>query len=616
MSLTRKIELLAPARNAAVAIDAINHGADAVYIGPESFGARASAGNSTDDIARVADYAHKFEARVYATVNTIVYESELNAVERLIGRLYRAGVDALIIQDMGVLRLDIPPIELHASTQCDIRTPQKAKFLQDIGFSQLVLPRELTVAEIAAMHEAVSVPLEVFVHGALCVCYSGDCQASLLTTGRSANRGECSQVCRLPFDLTDGTGRIVAKSKHLLSLHDLNLSSRLAQLLAAGASSFKIEGRLKDSDYVKNTVAYYRQVLDRLIAQSPELYARASAGYCHPAFEPNPSRSFNRGFTTYFSSEARPSEKMACFDTPKFTGLPVGKVIRTDRNCILAKTETELHNGDGIGFFDRNNKFTGFRLNRVDGQRLYPASAVRPEPGTVLYRNVDKMFDDALARSTESRTIPLDFTLRSTPWGVALDVADRQRGVNASAAMAVENLPESRTPQQQARRDILSRLGGSCYTADTITDRLGNRFLAASQLTALRRRAIAALDAAASCSRRRPLRRTEDRTAIIVNCTLSRHDNVANSAAKEFYESHGATCIEPAAEICNPSEKRPIVMTTRYCLRRELGACLRTPEGSRLKQPLTLIHGKDRFQLEFDCRECRMHVRLDKSANK
>lgn len=612
MSSPRKIELLAPARNAGVAFDAINHGADAVYIGPESFGARSSAANSTDDIARVADYAHRFNARVYATVNTLIYESELSAAEKLIGRLYRAGVDALIVQDMGVLRLDIPPIELHASTQCDIRTPEKALFQQNAGFSQLVLPRELTTDEIAAMYKAVNVPLEVFVHGALCVCYSGDCQASLLTTGRSANRGECSQVCRLPFDLADGSGRTLMRGKHLLSLRDLNLSSRLAELLAAGASSLKIEGRLKDSDYVKNTVAYYRHRLDRIIEAQPELYARASAGDCRPAFVPDPARSFNRGFTTYFSAGAR-GGRMACFDTPKSTGLPVGKVVRTERGCIVAKTDVELHNGDGLGFFGADGRFTGFRLNRVDGQKLYPASAVRPVAGTTLYRNADKVFDDALARSAGERTIPVNFTLRPTRWGVALDVTDSQRGVSASAGVALENMAPSRSPQQAARRDILSRLGGSVYTLNSLDDRLGNLFMAASQLTALRRRALQALDVAAACARRRPLRRQEQSGARVIDPALSRHDNIANSAALRFYREHGAEQTEPAAEVQRPAGKQPVVMTTRYCLRRELGACLRTPEGARLKPPLTLAHGSSRFTLEFDCRQCRMRVLLDKS---
>ncbi len=609
MSVPRKIELLAPARNAQVAIDAINHGADAVYIGPESFGARASAGNSCADIGRVADYAHRFNARVYATVNTIIYDSELLAVERLIKELYRAGVDALIVQDMAVLRLDIPPIELHASTQCDIRTPEKARFLQDVGFSQLVLPRELTFDEIAAMKQAVTVPLEVFVHGALCVSYSGDCQASLLTTGRSANRGECSQVCRLPFDLVDGEGRTIVRGKHLLSLRDLNLSGRLADLLAAGASSLKIEGRLKDSDYVKNVVAYYRHALDKVIDASPELYVRSSAGDSTPGFTPDPLRSFNRGFTTYFTGAKQPSAKMAGFATPKSIGQPVGKVVRADRNAIIARLESELHNGDGLGFFDAKGFFTGFRLNRIDGQRLYAATPVCLAPGTVLYRNSDRLFADQIARSEPVRRIPLDFVLRRTEWGVALDVNDHQRGVNATATMAVDELPQSRTPQSGARRDILSRLGATDYVLNSVDDRLGEVFMAASQLTSLRRQALEALNCSAECVRRRPLRKDAAELATLLpSDKMSRHDNVANKKAREFYMEHGATTIEPATETAVPKGKETVVMTTRYCLRREMGACLRTPGGETLKGPLTLVHGADRFRLDFDCRNCRMKV--------
>lgn len=608
MSRPRKIELLAPARNAGVAIDAVNHGADAVYIGPESFGARAAAGNSVYDIARVADYAHRFDARVYATVNTIVYDSELMAVERLIHRLYRAGVDALIVQDMGLLRLDIPPIELHASTQCDIRTPEKAIFLQNAGFSQLVLPRELTLEEVARVRDAVSVPLEVFVHGALCVCYSGDCQASLLTTGRSANRGECSQVCRLPFDLADGTGVVRIRGKHLLSLRDLNLSAQLSELLQAGASSLKIEGRLKDSLYVKNVVAYYRGLLDNIIDNSNGKYARSSAGKCHTVFTPDPYRSFNRGFTTYFAKGSSGAGAMACIDTPKCTGQPVGKVLRADRRFIAARLDAELHNGDGLCFFDGDGRFTGFRLNRVEAGRLFPATMVEPPVGAVLYRNSDKAFDDELARDTSTRTIPLDFILRPLAWGVALDVADVQRGVSATATIETDNLPVSRSPQTETRRNILGRMGGSCYELNNFKDNLGNVFLAASQLASLRRKAVEALEVAAQSSRRRPLRRAEQPDAALGHKNMTRHANIANAAARQFYADHGAANIEPAAEVKKPLEKAPVVMTTRYCLRRELGACLRTPQGRRYKAPLWLVHGSRRFMLDFDCKECRMHV--------
>lgn len=612
MSIQRKIELLAPARNAQVAIDAINQGADAVYIGPESFGARAAAGNSADDIARVADYAHRFGARVYATVNTIVYDSELAAVERLIRSLYRAGVDALIVQDMGILRLDIPPVELHASTQCDIRTPEKARFLQDVGFSQLVLPREFSMEEIARVRAAVSVPLEVFVHGALCVCYSGDCQASLFTTGRSANRGECSQVCRLPFDLIDGEGVVRMRGKHLLSLRDLNLSARLADLLLAGASSLKIEGRLKDSLYVKNVVAYYRGLLDNIIDSSNGAYARASAGVCRRAFVPDPYRSFNRGFTTYFFAGTSGEGRMAGIDTPKSTGQPVGTVLSAGRRVITARIDTELHNGDGIGFFDGDGRFTGFRLNRAEGVKLFPAVPVTPTVGTVLYRNADKAFDDEVLRDTTARTLPLDFILRPLSWGVALDVADVQRGVRATAVIDTDGLPPSRSPQTEARRNILGRLGGSGYELNGLDDCLGNVFLAASQLTLLRRKALEALETAAQSSRHRPLRRAEMPDATVWQNDMTRHANIANVMARKFYAEHGALTIEPAAEVKMPQEKRPVVMTTRYCLRRELGACLRTPQGRQYKEPLSLQHGNRRFVLDFDCKACRMYVIADK----
>ena len=320
----RPIELLAPARNAATARAAILHGADAVYIGASHHGARAAAGNSVADIAATAELAHLYGARVYVTVNTLVYDNELAEVEQLAKELYRAGVDALIVQDMALLRLDLPPIALHASTQCDIRTPEKARFLADAGFSQIVLARECTLEETAAIAAAVpDTPIEAFCHGALCVSYSGDCQASFATTGRSANRGECAQICRLPYDLTDHAGRVIVRNRHLLSLRDLNRSADIAAMLAAGVSSFKIEGRLKDEAYVKNTVAAYRAIIDRAIAAEPQNYRRLSAGTSSLTFTPDLSRSFNRGYTPYFLT-SDPRQKMGSHLSPKSTGTAVG----------------------------------------------------------------------------------------------------------------------------------------------------------------------------------------------------------------------------------------------------------------------------------------------------
>jgi len=604
----RFIELLAPAKDAATAIEAIKHGADAVYIGASEFGARASACNSVDDIAKVADFAHRYLAKVYVTVNTIIYNNELHEVERLIRRLYKAGVDALIVQDMGILRLDIPPIALHASTQCDIRTPEKARFLQDVGFSQLVLPREFTLDEIRAVRNAVDVPLEAFVHGALCVSYSGDCHASVLSTGRSANRGECAQICRLPYDLYDGSGNCLMSGRHLLSLRDMNRSGFIAEMLDAGISSFKIEGRLKGLSYVKNVVAYYNNVFDSIVDSSDGKYVRSSVGRVDIGFEPALEKSFNRGFTRYFLDSPRPKHSIASIYTPKSQGEKVG-VVRSVRNGkIQACLDCKLSNGDGLAFFDKNGVFTGFRLNRLDGDILYPASRVSIEAGTILYRNNDKVFEDILARGSAARSVAVDIVLRTVSDGLALDLSD-ERGCRVTCSMRGLSFDVARSPQSESRRVLLSKLGGSGYYARAVTDACGDIFVPASTLTMLRRRAFAMLDADNAMRYRRELRREESAYARWpFGSALTYHDNVANSLAEGFYRSHGVVKIEPALEVSDSRVGLRVVMTARYCLRRELGACLKCGGGERMKGPLSIKSGPLHFGLEFDCKECRMKV--------
>lgn len=602
----RKIELLAPARNADIAIEAIKHGADAVYIGAEGFGARAAAGNPVSDIERLTEFAHRYLARVYVTVNTIIYDNELRDVERLIGRLYRAGVDALIVQDMAVLRMDIPPIALHASTQCDTRTPAQARFLQDAGFSQIVLPRELTLDEIRAMHEAVSVPLESFVHGALCVSYSGDCHASQVLKGRSANRGECAQICRLPYDLYDGLGNCVEHGRHLLSLRDMNRSADIMAMLDAGVSSFKIEGRLKDAGYVKNVVSYYDRKLREITGRHPDRYCRLSAGSVDTTFTPDVRKSFNRGFTTYFLNGIEPS--IGSIYTPKSQGEPVGKVMKSDGRMIEARLDAALSNGDGLGFFNERKEFVGFRLNRVEGSRLSPASKIMIKPGTKLYRNSDKAFDDILSKESASRTIALDMTLRIAGDRLVLDVAD-ERGNAVTATIDADVTQAAQSEQTEPRRRALGKLGGTGYRLGTLDDRVGSRFIAAGVLTALRRDAIALLDAANRMRYNRELRHPENRTAVYPATRLDYHYNVANSEAESFYRDHGVKSVSPAIETVAPKKGSDVqVMTTRYCLRRELGACLKEGGGAKLPAPLVLRSGDITLRLDFDCAACRMHV--------
>ena len=609
----RPIELLAPARNAEIAIEALLHGADAIYIGASSHGARSAAANSVEDIARIVEFAHKFRARVYVTLNTIIYDSELAQVQKLVCELYRIGVDALIVQDMALLRMDIPPIALHASTQCDIRTPDKARFLASVGFEQLVLPREMTLQEMREIHNAIpGTQLEAFCHGALCVSYSGDCQAGFATQRRSANRGECPQICRHEFDLTDARGNKLIQGRHLLSLRDLNRSHLIPDMLEAGISSFKIEGRLKDAAYVKNTVAAYRQALDRAIAAKPDEYVRSSQGISTISFTPSLCESFNRGFTTYFTSSPRPNEKMASMLTPKWIGTPVGKVIRCTPREIRAKLTTPIANGDGLGFFDRAGRFCGFRVNRADESTLYPATPQQITSGTELYRNHNKLREEALAAPTASRTIPVDITLRPTPSGIAID-ASTQLGPSVSLLAETET-QAARQPQAETHRKALAKMGDTIFTPSSITDLAQNLFIPLSQLTAFRREVLEKLTENISLTHPLHYRTKEDHTSLFPESQLTYHHNVANRLAREFYKSHGVTEIEPALETtgngCAAKEKsgKLTVMTTRYCLRRECDRCLRTPSGSQWPAKLYLESGPDRFELEFDCTHCLMHL--------
>ena len=609
----RSLELLAPARDSAIGRQAIIHGADAVYIGSEAFGARAAAGNSVDDIARLTDFAHSFNARVYVTLNTLIYDDELRCAEDLIRRLYRAGVDALIVQDLGVLRMDIPPIALHASTQCDTRTPEKARFLEDCGFSQIVLARELSLEQIRAIYEAVTVPLEAFVHGALCVSYSGDCQASLFATGRSANRGECAQMCRLPYSLTDASGAKLAPDAHYLSLRDMNRLDRLADLADAGVSSFKIEGRLKESDYVRNTVAAYSGALNDLVKHSDGKYVRASSGTVDLSFRPDVARSFNRRFTSYFL-DGRPKgpEKMASLETPKWIGAKVAKVIGLKGKAIKVKPDVPLNNGDGLGYFDREGQYNGFRVNRVEGDLVYPVSTSSIPVGTVLYRNRDKQRDDEMAAETARRTIPLKACIRRVDDAeIALSMTD-DTGVYAEVTAECP-AQEARTPQCDARKKQLSRLGDTIYTLQSLDDQLGeDSFVAASLLADLRRRCVAALGDTRRAVYKFDYRRPEKADIKPYrDGALDRHDNVANRLASNFFADHKIEVAEPAAEVVLPdrtADRR--VMTTRYCLRRELGACLRSEGASRLPRELYLRARGVSYRLDFDCANCRMNVIL------
>ncbi|MDE6367614.1 MAG: U32 family peptidase [Muribaculaceae bacterium] len=608
----RKLELLAPARDTAIGIEAVTHGADAVYIGADAFGARAAARNDVSDIASLVDFAHRFDSRVYVTLNTLIYDNELREAEALIRKLYSVGVDALIVQDLSVLRMDIPPIALHASTQCDTRTPAKARFLEDCGFSQIVLSRELSLEQIRDIASSVSVPIEAFVHGALCVSYSGDCQASLFSTGRSANRGECAQMCRLPYSLTDASGRKVAPDGHYLSLRDMNRLDRLAELADAGVSSFKIEGRLKESGYVRNTVAAYSRALDDVVAASDGGYQRMSVGKVNLKFEPDVTRSFNRRFTSYFL-DGRPAGgkvNMASIDSPKWIGRKVGSVKAIKGKSIVVKSTEQLNNGDGLGFFDASGCYNGFRVNRVDGNTIFPASEVSVRPGDILYRNRDKKRDDLMSGSTAVRTIEIDSMLRRVDnCYIALKLSD-SKGYMAECIAECE-VVSSRTPQLQPRERVIRKTGDTIYRVATLTDLIpDDSFVAASVLADLRRKTIAALDDVRRSTYLFDYRRQEKiNIDSFRDGPLDRHDNIANHLSRQFFADHGIAVRESAAEVEMPDKSMDQrVMKTRYCLRRELGACLKTPQRDRLPSPLFLRATGVDYRLDFDCKDCSMSV--------
>jgi len=603
------LELLAPAKNLECGIAAIDHGADAVYIGASRFGARAAAGNSIDDIRQLCQYAHRFAVKVFVTVNTIIYDDELAATQQLIGQLYDAGVDAILVQDMGILRLQLPPIALHASTQTDNRTAEKVGWLRDQGFRRVVLARELSVDEIAAIHQSVpDMSLEVFVHGALCVSYSGLCYASQHCFGRSANRGACAQFCRMKFDLLDADGREVEHQRHLLSLKDMNQSRHLLELIEAGATSFKIEGRLKEVGYVKNVTAAYSEVLNDIIRQHPDKYCRASRGHCTYTFLPDLKKTFNRGFTTYFLHGRQPD--IFSPDTPKALGEYVGKVKELRRDSFNVAGTAVFANGDGLCFFNDDNELEGFRVNRAEGNRLYPQQMpVHLRPGMGLYRNNDQQFSRILSRPSAERRIPIQMMLRVTADGFSLSAADTKiaegpRATGLTKALATVSVScEHQRAEKPQRENIvrqLSKLGGTAYECSGVD--MANDFdyfIPSSLLGDLRRQLVEVLDGGTGISA--PPR-------YIGNFGLSERPvpddpNIANRLSQQFYGSDRLTAYE-----VRPDE-RPL-MQCRHCLRYSLGRCVKYGgQKPDWREPLSLRLGDGRlFRLEFDCKHCQMNV--------
>lgn len=597
-AFVKTVELLAPAKDYASAVAAVDYGADAVYIGGAKFGARQAAGNSAEEIARVVEYARRYGVRVHATLNTLVWDDELEEAERQARALIAAGVDALIVQDMALRRMSLP-VELHASTQVCNCTPEGARFLGEAGFARVILERNLSLDEIRAICAATTAEVECFVHGAVCVGYSGRCFLSRSMSGRSGNRGACSQPCRLPWDLTDGRGRTYIAGKHLLSVRDMNLAQRIGDLLDAGVTSFKIEGRLKDTNYIKNVVAYYRRAVDAALAERPGL-VRSSVGESVPDFTPDPSKSFTRGESEYFFAGKRPG--VASFDTPKAVGEYVGRVAKVFGTGFTLAGEAELAPGDGICFITPRG-VTGTNVNAAEGRRIVPNRMDGIVAGAEVYRNSDRLFNLRLERSRTRRVIPAGAVAEASAGGLTITYTDCE-GVTASAGRRVK-LDRAKNPEANAAalRVQAMKAGDTIFAVRDAEVRGAEWFVPASLAAEVRREAVSALGEARRnrTSEHRIL--PENPAARYPSERLTAEENVTNRLAEAFYRDHGVREIERGLDLA-PTTAGHRVMRSAYCIRREIGECLR--ERSRLRGDLYLEHGVHRYRLEFDCAACEM----------
>lgn len=606
--MATKIELLSPAKNAEYGMAAINCGADAVYIGAPRFGARASAGNSISEIEKLCQYAHLFHAKVHVALNTILTDNELESARKIIFQLYSAGADALIFQDTGILQLDLPPIALHASTQCDNRTPEKVRFWESIGLQRVILARELSLEQIREIRKNTTIELESFVHGALCVSYSGQCYMSQACTGRSANRGECAQFCRLPYSLQDADGQTLRKNSHLLSLKDMDRSASLKELMDAGICSFKIEGRLKGIDYVKNITAFYRQKLDAILEEKQT----ASSGKVKLLFTPDTRKTFNRGKTEYFLH--RRDEVLVNPDTPKSIGEPLGKLLSINGNTLRIDTSAELHNGDGLGFVDKEGELRGFRINKVENQKITTLETIRElADGTMIYRNSDILFDKQLAGDAAIRKISVDILFEETKEGFSLTLTDED-GIRVSRDFKVQKeISQKGEIANELLLKNLAKMGNTPFSTKKIdikTD--GYFFFPVSIINEWRRILCNSL-----IEKRLQYYQRPQGTLVLHNDVpfpsaekgrLTYAGNVMNEKAAEFYREHGITEIAPAFEMKKTTDAA--LMTCKHCIKFALGACSKETKksGIALHEPLYLKTGKFTFRLEFDCKNCEMKV--------
>lgn len=604
----QKIELLAPAKNLETGMAAINYGADAIYIGAPKFGARAAVGNTLEDIGKLIKYAHQYWAKVFITMNTILYDNELKEAKALIHDLYKLGADALIVQDMGILEMDLPPIELHASTQTHNFDLERIQFLEKAGFKRIILARELSLEQIKKIRANTNVDLEYFVNGALCVCLSGQCYFSHAITGRSANRGECSQACRMKYNLEDAKGNILAKDKHLLSLKDLNLSNEISEIVDAGICSLKIEGRLKDISYIKNITNHYSQKLDETISKNKN-FKRASSGKTKVNFKADPERTFNRGFTSYFFKGRIP--EIANFYSPKALGKEIGKIVAVKKDHFQIKSKYPIHNGDGLCFFNKNKLLKGIQVNGVKGDKIYPNDMSMVCNDVTLYRNNDHEFAKELKQDRSIRKISIDIRFEQVDKQYFIHITDEDGN---SASNNLDNLLELAKNEEMAKNNIekqLSKLGDSIYQLNSIDlNFIETPFIQAKLLNDLRRKTLDDL----TQTRIEIAEKEETRPLIshpkYYSDKISYMGNVSNCKAEDFYKKCGVNDIEKAFELQKDFDGKTL-MVTKHCLRYEFGKCPKLVKSIGEKPgPLYLVDNNRKYSLEFNCQRCEMKIVL------
>ena len=607
--MKKKIEILAPAKNLNQGMLAINSGADAVYIGAPQYGARSNATNSIEDIEELVKYAHLFKAQVFVVLNTILYDNELKDCEKLIHTLYNIGVDALIVQDMAIMEMDLPPIVIHASTQANNRDPKHVKFLKDAGMQRVVLARELNLDQIKEIHEATDVELEFFVSGALCVAFSGNCYMSIAGGERSANRGSCAQNCRLPYQLTDGTGKTLIANSHLLSIKDLDLSDQLPNLIEVGVTSFKIEGRLKDIVYVKNNVSFLRQKLDSFL-ENNDKFQKASSGRTTFNFEAKMDRSFNRGYTDYFLNKR--TEKIGSWETPKSQGQFIGKVVETKEKGYIIENGEILNNGDGLYFLNENNEADGLQINVVLNNFIIPNTFKTIKAGTEIYRNSDAEFIKLVEREDSTiRKIGVNLKFTETAEGFQLTAKDEDGHTSSKTYETAKELAKSEESIIPNIKKNLSKTGNTPFIVDDVEVELtANWFLPISKINEIRREVLENLvEIRVNEYHREEFQITKTDHPYPVK-ELDFTYNVSNKLARQFYERHGVNEIEKAFELqWDPGKSR--VMVTKYCVKYELGKCARFQKdtmGEKLVEPLTLINGENEYKLKFNCKPCEMEI--------